>query len=126
MPEHPQLALARLAVAHRLDGAVDTKKLMVAGDDLLRLAGGLIEQHEVLHQVEKVALLAHALEQCLHVHRTRRLLGQTLPLVEMLPATGDRADLRLLAVAEHHDGVVVEQVRDGVAVVGEVLLEGGL
>ena len=60
------------------------------------------------------------------IHRARRLLGQTLPLVEVLPAAGNRTDLRLLAVAEHHDGVVVEQVWNGVAVIGEVLLEGGL
>ncbi len=49
VPEDPQLAVARLALAHRFDGAVDAKKLVVAGDDLLRLAGGLIEQNEVLH-----------------------------------------------------------------------------
>ena len=36
-----------------------------------------------------------------------------------------RADLRLDAVGQHDDGVVVEEVRDGVLVVGEVLLVGG-
>ena len=38
---------------------------------------------------------------------------------------GDRADLGLEAVADDDDGVVVEQVRDRVLVVGQVLLVGG-
>ena len=37
-----------------------------------------------------------------------------------------RADLRLLAVAEHYHRVMVEDVGDGVAVVRVVLLKGGL
>lgn len=60
------------------------------------------------------------------IHRARRLLVQTLPLFEVLPATGDRTDLRLLAAAEHNDGIMVEQVRNSVEVVGEVLLECSL
>ncbi len=126
VPEHAQLAQPCLAVAYRVDRAVDAEKLVVPGDDLFRLADALIEQNEILHQVEKIALVAHALEQRLHVHRPRRLLGQTLPFVEVFPAAGDRTDLRLLAVAEHHNRVVVKQVRNGVAVIGEVLLESGL
>src|SRR3989338_9251292 len=107
VPEDTQFPLSRLALAYRRDGAVDTMKLMIAGDDLLRAAGGFIEQNEIFHQIEKVILLTHALEQRLHIHRARRFLVQALPLVEVLPAAGDRTDLRLLAVAEHHDGIVV-------------------
>ena len=120
----PSLPCAVLRSLHRLDGPVDAQELVVAGDDLLRLARGLIEEDEVLQQVHEVALVADALEQRLHVHRARLVLGQALPLVEMLETAGERADLRLHAVAEHDDGVVVEQVRDGVLVVREVLLVG--
>ena len=99
---------------------------MVPGEDLPGLARRLVEDDEVLHEVHEVALVADTLEQCLHVHRTQFLLGQALPLVEMFPLAGDGAYLGLLAVAKHHDSVVVEEVRDGVPVVRVVLLEGGL
>ena len=99
---------------------------MVASQDLPRLAGRFIEEDEVLHQVQEVAPVADALEQRLHVHGTRVVFGQPLPLVEVPPPAGDRADPCLLAVAEHHHRVVVEEMRDRVAVVGIVLLEGRL
>ena len=74
----------------------------------------------------KLRLVADALQQRLHVDRAWLVLGQPLPFVEMAPTAGDRSNPRLLAVAEHHHRVVVEQVRDGVAVVRVVLLVGGL
>ena len=46
--------------------------------------------------------------------------------MEVLPPAGDRADLRLLAVAEQHDSVVMEEVGNCIAIVGEVLLKGSL
>ena len=126
VPEHPEPALQRLALAHRLDGAVHAEELVVAGQDLLQLVCRLVEDDEVLHQIHEVALVTDALEQRLHVDRARLLLGEALPCVEVLPAAGDRADLRLLAVAEHHYRIVVEEMGNGVAVVRVVLLEGGL
>ena len=74
----------------------------------------------------KLRLSQNALEQRLHVHRPRLLLGQPLPLVEVPPPARDGADPGLLAVGEHHHRVVVKEMRDRVAVVGVVLLEGGL
>ena len=126
VPEHAEPALQRLALAHRLDGAVHAEELVVAGQDLLQLVCRLVEDDEVLHQIHEVALVADALEQRLHVDRARLLLGEALPCVEVLPAAGDRADLRLLAVAEHHYRIVVEEMGNGVAVVRVVSLEGGL
>ena len=44
----------------------------------------------------------------------------------MLPFAGDGTEPGLRAVAEQDHGVVVEQVRNGVPVVGVVLLKRGL
>ena len=126
VPEHAEPALPRPAFANRLDGAVHAEELVVAGEDLPQFVRRVVEDDEVLHQVHEIVLVADALEQRLHVDRARLLLGEALPFVEVLPAAGDRADPRLLAVAEHHHRVVVEEVGDGVAVVGVVPLEGGL
>ncbi len=123
MPEHAQPALAVLPVAHRLDGPVYPEELVIAGDNLAGLAGRFIEQNKVFQQIHEIALVAHPLEQGLHVHHARLILGQPLPLVEMRPLAGQRPDLRLLAVAEHDNGVVVEQVGNGIAIVGIILLE---
>ena len=61
-----------------------------------------------------------------HIDHAGLLLGQALPFVEVLPAAGDGADLRLLAVAEHHHRVVWKTWGTVVAVVRVVALEGGL
>ena len=98
---------------------------MVPRQDLLRLAGGFVEQDEVLHQVEQVGPVAHALEQGFHGDHARLFLGQPFPLVEMLEPAGDRADPGLHTIGQHHQPVVVEQVRDRVLVVEEVLLVSG-
>ena len=126
VPEDTEPALPLLAVAHRFDRPVDAEELVVASQDLPRLARGIVEKDEVLHQVQEVALVADPLQQRLHVDHARLFLVQALPLVEVFPTAGDRADLRLLAVGEHHHCVVVEEVGDGVAVVGVVPLESGL
>ena len=54
----------------------------------------------------------------------RLVLGQAFPFVEMLKVTRNRAQLRIHAVGEHDNGIVVEQMRDGVLVVLEVFLVG--
>ena len=99
---------------------------MVAGEDLPGLAGVIVEDDEVLDEVDEIALAAHALQHRFHVDHAGLLFVQALPFVEVLPAAGDGADPRLLAVGEHHHRVVVEEAGDGVAVVRVVVLEGGL
>ncbi len=91
----------------------------------LGLPGRVVEKDEVLHQVQEICLLAHALEQRLHVHHARLILGQPLPLVEMFETAGDRTEFGIDPVGQHDQRVVMEQVRDGVLVVHKVLLVGG-
>ena len=45
--------------------------------------------------------------------------------MEVIPLAGDGAEFRFFAVAKHDDGVVVEDVGDGVAVVRVVVVVGG-
>jgi len=125
VPEDPQLSMQLFALTDRFNGPVDSEELVIFGQDLLRLAPGLIEEYEVLQQIQEVAFVADAFEKSFHVHRSSLLFSQAFPLVEVLPFAGDGADLCLLAIAEHHNGVMMEDVRDGVQVVREVFLEGG-
>lgn len=48
------------------------------------------------------------------------------PAVEVFEAGGEGAVLRVVAIADDHEGVPVEQVGDGVAVVGVVLFVGAV
>lgn len=52
-------------------------------------------------------------------------LVEPLPLMEVFEAAGHRAKLRVQTVCEHDEGVVVEEVRNGVKIVLEVPLVGG-
>ena len=46
--------------------------------------------------------------------------------MEVFPLTGDGADLGLFTVTEHYDGVKVEQMGDGIQIVGIVAFVGRL
>jgi hypothetical protein len=103
---------------------------VVARDDLVRLALRSVEQDEVLDDVEQALLVQHAFEQHwqqrLVLRRFGVVLVQPLPAVEVLLAGRDGAVLRVVAVRDHDQRVPVEQVRNGVQVVGVILLVGGV
>ena len=123
VPEDPELSLERFSIPNSIDGLVHAQELVVLGHDLFRGTGGLIKEDEVLHQVDEVRLVADALEHRLHVDYSGVVFVESFPLVEVPPLAGDRPNLPRFAVGEHHDGVVVEEVRDGVPVVRVVLFE---
>ncbi len=102
MPEHPQLAVPALPVADRLDGPVDAQELVVAGHNFSRVPGRVVENDEVLHQVQEIGFRAHPLEQRLHGHHTRLILGQPFPLMEMFEPAGERAEFGIHPIGQHH------------------------
>ena len=124
MPEHAQLAEVLRTLSDCTHRTVHAQELVVAGHDLDGALARVIEQDEVLEQIQEIALVAQALEQGFHVHRAGFGLFQPLPVVEMLVLAAQRAHLGLAAVGQQQEGVVVEQMRDGVLVVLEVLVVG--
>ncbi len=124
VPEDSQFSLACFPVAHGLHGAVNTQELVVVGDDLVSGAGGIVEDDKVLEDIHEVGFVADTLEQRFHIHHAGIGFVETLPFVEVFELAGERAEFGVHAVAKHHDSVVMEEVRDGVFVVGEVLFVG--
>ena len=76
MPEDAQPAPPLPAFAHRRDGPVHAEELVVAGEDLPGLPGGIVENDEVLDEVDEIALAAHALQHRLHIDHAGLLLGR--------------------------------------------------
>ena len=100
---------------------------MVLGDQLGGLALGLAEEGEVLHQVEQPCLVAGAPDHRLQTDDALfAFVVDLLPLGEVLPPGCHAADLALRAVRQDDEGVVPEDLRNRVLVVGEVLLVGVL
>lgn len=136
VPEHPQLpggdfGLNLRIVRHQpVDDAIHAQVLVVAGHDLVRRPLAGVEQHEVLDDVQQAPPVQHPGQQDgqqrLILARLRIVLVQPLPAVEMLLGGGDGAVLRVVAIGDHDQCVPVEQVRDGVQVVGVVLLVGAI
>ena len=136
MPEHAQLPGGHLGPdffvirLQPLDHAIHAQILVIARHDLVRAALRSVEQDEVLDDVEQPLPVQHAVkqdfEQRLILRRLRVILVQSLPAVEMLLGRSDRPVLRIVAVGNHHQRVPVEQVRDGVLVIREVLLVGAV
>ena len=78
---------------------------------------------EVLDEVEQARRLAEPADRGLERDDAGLgLIVDPLPVAEPLPRRERRADLRLRAVRQDHERVRREQLRDRVAVVGEVLV----
>ena len=117
MPEHAQFPLAIFLVPDRFDGTVDAEKLMIPCQDFPGLTGRVVKDDKVLHQVHEIPFFAHPFEECLHIHHARLGFLQASPFVKVLPPAGDRSDSGLVAVTEHNDRIVMEQMRYRVLVV---------
>ena len=91
---------------------------MVLGDDLDGFAFGVGVEDEVLDDVEKATFLAGGAEDGFEADAAGLGLGfYLLPLVEVLPGPGEAADYGGAAVGQDDEGVLPEQVRDGVFVI---------
>ena len=124
VPEDAQLAIRALAVTHRLHRAVHAKKLVVAGENLRHGSRRFVVYDEILEKVEQIRLGTRPLQQRLHVHRTRFVLGETFPRMEELILGGVRADLRIDTVCKDHESIEVKDLRYDLAVVAEVVAVG--
>ena len=121
MPEDAELALARLAVAVGFDRVVHAEELVVLGEDLVDAAIGVVVEDEVFQQVEEIRFVTDAPQHGAEIGAPLVRLGEALPLVEELVLAAEGADARVLAVAQDEKGVVVKELRDGVAVVAVVV-----
>ena len=126
VPEYAQFALGDFAVAVFLHGLVHAQVLVVAGEDFDGRAATVVIEDEILEQVEENLFLADAAQHGGQLDVARILLFKAFPLVEEFPLGADGAHACLIPVTEHHHGVVVEQLRDGVEVIAVVLVEGVL
>ena len=126
VPEYPQFAVVQLPGLVCLYRLVDAQILVVSGQNFCGAAAGVVEEDEVFQQIQKVLLFADAPEHRLQGHAARLLLAEALPLVEELVLAAQGAHLGLQTVGEDEKGVVVEQVGDGVQVVGVVVRVGVL
>ena len=125
MPEDAEPALVVLDLLQGGDRVVDAQVLVVLGDDLDQPALGVVEDGEVLDQIEEPGLLARSPNQRLQGDDALFAFAvDPLPVGEMLPARRHAADLRLAAVGQDDEGVVPEQLRDGLLVVLQVVLVG--
>ena len=86
----------------------------------------MVKQDEVFQQIQKILLFADAPEHGFQSHIALVMLRQSLPLMEELIFASQRAYLGLHAITEHQEGVVVEQVGNGVQIVSVVVVVGVL
>ena len=126
MPEHTQLAVVQLAGLIGFDRLVDAEILVVASKNFRRVTTGMVEENKVLQQIQEVFLFADATQHGFQCHAALFLLRQTLPLVEELIFTAQSASLGLHAVGDDEKGVVIEQVGNGILIVGVIIGVGVL
>ena len=94
---------------------------MVPGEDLCGVAAGMVVENEVFQQIQEVFLLTDTPEHGSQSHTSLFLLVQTLPFMEKFILASQCAHLGFRAVGEDQEGIVVEQMGNGVQVVGVVV-----
>ena len=128
VPEHTKLAIQRLSALHVLHQIVDTKILVVLGDDFDAL---VIKKDEVLDIVEETVLAEETVYQVLNAQSVFGdlltveflfFIIHTQPLEEEFIATVPGTYLGLQTVAQHTDLVEGKNIRDVLAIAGEVFV----
>ena len=100
---------------------------MVAGEALHQPTGPLHVGHEVLDQIEESVVGAGPPDGRLQGDHAPSAVGvDDLPVPEEAPRGVGGPDLGLRAVGEDDEPVGPEELRDGVVVVGQVLVVGRL
>ena len=98
--------------------------MLILSDDLDHAFATVVEQDEVFEKVDEIRLRADALQKRLHVDDTWLGLVKPLPLTEEFIRSRVAAYASIDAVAKDDEGVVMEDVGNGVLVVGQVLVVG--
>ena len=93
---------------------------MVPGQNLGGAAAGVVVKEEILEEIQEIPLVADAPEHGFQLDAAGLVLLEPLPLVEELVLAAQGADLGLLAVGEHDEGIEVEEVGNCILVVGVV------
>ena len=122
MPEHTEFSVHKLAVAVGFDSTVYTKILMVSRQYFCDSSVGVVKDDKVFEQVEKCSLIAYTAQHGLQFHIALIFLFESFPFVEKLIFTAESSDFSLIAITQHQKCVVVEQLRNGVEVVGIVIV----
>ena len=120
VPEHAQLAVSELALLVDLHRLVDAEILVVPGQNFGSVPAGVVKENEVLKQIHEIALVADAPQHGFQGDRAFFVLLQALPLMEKGILATQGAYLCLSAIGEHQKGIVVEQMGNGVQIVGIV------
>ena len=126
VPENAQLAVLELSGLVGFHRLVDTEVLVVAGEDLGDTAARVVVQDEVFKEIHEILLVTDTEEHGLQIHRSHLILLESLPFVEELVFGAEGTDLGLQTVGEHEEGVEVEQMGDGIQIIGVVAVIGGL
>ena len=121
MPEDPQLAVAQLAVGIGFDGLVHAQILMVAGKDLDEFTAGTVEKDEIFQQVEEVFLAADTAQHGLQSHAALVAFFKAFPFVEKFVLAAQRPHPGLGAVGEDEERIEVEQLWDGIQIIGIIV-----
>ena len=121
MPEHAQLTIVQLSGFVGFDCLVHAEILVVPGQYLCRMSSGMVKEDKVFQQIQEIFLFANAAKHGFQRHAALFLLRQTLPFMEELILAAQRTDLGFRSIGEDQESVVVEQMGNGVQIVGVVV-----
>jgi len=121
MPEHAQLTVVQLSGFVGFDCLVHAEILVVPGQYLCRMSSGMVKEDKVFQQIQEIFLFANAAKHGFQRHAALFLLRQTLPFMEELILAAQRTDLGFRSIGEDQESVVVEQMGNGVEIIGVVV-----
>ena len=124
MPENAQLAVIQLPCLICFYRLIDTEILMVTGKYLCGVSSGVVKENKVFKEIEKVFLLANAAQHGFQCDAALFFFVKTLPFMEEFILAAEGTDFRFCAVGEHQKGVVIEQMRDRILIIGVIVCIG--
>ena len=126
MPEHAQLAVVELSCFICLDRFIYTEILVVTGKDFYSIAAGVVIKDEILQQIKEVLFFADAAQHRFQGYDALLFFVKALPFMEEFILAAQRADLGFGAVRQYKEGVIIEQMRYRILIIGIIIIVGVL
>ena len=122
MPEYPQFTVIQFSCRVSFHSLIYTKVLMITGKNLCCTSAGMIKQNKILEQIKEIFLFTYTTKHGFKRNTALVILSKTFPLMEELIFTSKSAHFRFCSVRKHKEGIVIEQMWNGILIISIVIV----
>ena len=122
MPEYTQFTIIQFSGSVSFHSFVYTKILMITGKNLCCTSAGMVKQNKIFEQIKEIFFLTNTTKHGFKRNTALVFFRKTFPLMEELIFTSESAYFSFCSVRKHKESIVIEQMWNGILIVGIVII----